>query len=251
MSIFSFFRRGLSGNVLISYPKSGRTWVRFALNLAEAPVKYNHGGYATRDPAQLGYSFEGVRPAFFGDRNVFLHRNPIDTAVSEFYQIYNRIFTPEHPRFEEMRARLERLDLLPPQTIDEFVLHPVWGCSKVCQFNRAHVDYFGKRSTAMIVTYEELRADTRSKLSEVLDFLQLKNYDIDKIVAESSFQKMRQIELTGDTDTKKKIALYGMRDNDENSLKVRRGKVNGYIDELKPDTVNAARALCQRQGFTA
>lgn len=251
VSFFSLFRRGLNGNVVLSYPKSGRTWVRYALNLAGAPVQYNHGGYATRDPAQLGYRFEGVRPAFFGEKTVFLHRNPIDTAVSEYYQLYNRIFTPEHPRYAEMQQRLAAANLLPPDTVDAFVLHPVWGCSKVSAFNRAHIDYFSNRKNAKIVTYEELRADTRHKLSELLDYLGVVNYDIDHIVAESSFQRMREIEISADPETKKKNKLYGMRNNDANTLKVRRGKVNGYLDELGPETVEAARALCRAHGFSA
>ena len=148
------------------------------------------------------------------------------------------------PKFEEMRTRLEGMNLLPPQSIDEFVLHPIWGCKKVSEFNRAHIDYFSARSNAMVVSYEELRTDTRAKLSDVLDFLKVKNYDIERIVSESSFENMRRIELNADPETKKKTALYGMRGNDENSMKVRRGKVNGYLDELKPHTVDSAKLLC-------
>lgn len=251
MGIFDIFKRGLDGNVLVSYPKSGRTWVRFALNLASAPVTYNHGGYATRDPEGLGYRFKGVKPAFFGDRTVFLHRNPIDTAVSEFHQIHNRIFHPAHPKYAEMRQRLERLDLLPPTDLNAFVLHPVWGCEKISAFNRAHIDYFSKRKNTKIVTYEALRADPKAEFSTLLDFLGVSGYDIDHIVAESSFDRMRQIELEADAETRKKNALYGMRDDDENSLKVRRGKVNGYFDVLTPDTVQQARDTCARFGFSA
>lgn len=251
MKFFNLFRRGLKGNVCVSYPKSGRTWVRYALNLAGAPVQYNHGGYATRDPAQIGYSFEGVRPAFFGEKTIFLHRNPIDTAVSEFHQTHNRIFNPSHPKFDEINARLTHLNLLPPTNVDEFVLHPVWGCAKVSAFNRAHIAYFTGRANAKIVTYEELRADPRQKLAELLDYIGVKGYDIDHVVSESSFERMRQVELQADAETRKKNALYGMRGNDENSLKVRRGKVNGYMDVLRPETIEAARALCRINGFSA
>jgi hypothetical protein len=207
MAFWDIFRRGLKGNVCISYPKSGRTWVRFALDVANAPVTYNHGGYATRDPAQLGYTFEGVRRAFFGERNIFLHRNPIDTAVSEFYQIRNRIFTPAHPRYTEMHDRLAAANLLPPPGVDEFVLHPVWGCGKVSAFNRAHIEYFGKRGNSKLVRYEDLRADPAGQFSALLDFLGVRDYDIARIVEESSFEKMRQLEVDGDTQTRKKHAL--------------------------------------------
>ncbi len=118
-------------------------------------------------------------------------------------------------------------------------------------FNRAHLDYFSKRSTARIVSYEELRADPREKISSLLDFIGVVNYDIDHIVTESSFERMREVELSGDSQLKKKHALYGMRGNDLNSLKVRKGKVGGYIDELRPETIEKARVLCSRYGFDA
>jgi len=249
--LFKFFRRPIEGNVCVSYPKSGRTWLRFALNLARAPVHYNHGGYATRDPAQLGYEFKGIRPAFFGEQTLFLHRNPIDTSVSEFYQIHNRIFNVSHPRFDEIRDRLMKANLVPPSTIDEFVLHPIWGCNKVSMFNRAHLTYFKKRQKCHIVTYESLRAEPAKMFSEILDFFGVKNYDISLIVEGSSFDRMRQVELNADPDARKKMALYGIRDNDENSLKVRKGLVKGYTDVLKPETIASARAICGRYGIDA
>jgi hypothetical protein len=223
--------------------------VRFALKLGGADVKFNHGGYATRDPSQLGYRFEGVRPKFFGDRNVFLHRNPIDTAVSEYYQIHNRIFNKSHPNFDDMKTRLSQKNNLPPDDLDDFVLHPVWGCNKVSDFNRAHINYFTKKKNCKIVSYEELRGDPKSVFSTLLDFFQVKNYDIDKVIKTSSFESMREIELNSNPEERKKHALYGKKDNDENTLKVRRGKVNGYLDSLKPETIDEARRICGEYGF--
>ena len=60
---------------------------------------------------------------------------------------------------------------------------------------------------------------------------------------------MREIELTGDPDERKRHALYGKKGNDENTLKVRRGKVKGYMDALKPEVVAAARRVCREYGF--
>jgi hypothetical protein len=36
-----------TANAFISYPKSGRTWVRYVLSLAEVRVKFSHGGHGT------------------------------------------------------------------------------------------------------------------------------------------------------------------------------------------------------------
>ena len=237
--------------VCVSYPKSGRTWVRFALDVAGASsVKFNHGGYASRNPDEMGYEFLGVRPKVFGDRNIFLYRNPLDTAVSEYYQMFNRIFTPDHAAYERIRSRLAKLDRLPPASIDDFVLHPIWGCRKVSAFNAAHIAYFGRGKNNLIVRYEDLRRDPRRYFSQMLDFIGLENYDIERVLRESSFENMRALELNGDSDTRRAHKLYGMKANDENSLKVRKGKVGGYADELRPETVEAARAICATFGMS-
>lgn len=230
--------------VCISYPKSGRTWVRFALLSAGVKIEFNHGGYASRDPDELGYQFTGVRPHVFGTKNIFLHRNPLDTAVSEFHQIYSRIFRPDHQHYERIKERLTKQNLLPPTDVDEFVLHPIWGCRKISAFNAAHIKYFSKRKNSMLVRYEDLRTEPRVHFSRLLDFIGAKDYDIEHVLKESSFENMRQLELNADAATKKANRLYGMRDGDENSLKVRKGKVGGYSETLKPETVEAARRIC-------
>jgi len=225
--------------------------VRFALTLAGAKYRHNHGGYATRDPNELGYRFEGVRPENFGDRTIFLHRNPIDTAVSEFYQVRNRIFNEDHPHFQEMTARLTRENLMPPEEIDAFVLHPIWGCRKVCAFNRAHINYFAKRRRNKVISYEDLRADPRARIAELLDFFGVESYDIDHVVESSSFDSMKRFELNSAPEIRKKHALYGMKGDDPNTLKVRRGMVRGYLDALKPETVETARSICSKYHIQA
>jgi hypothetical protein len=236
--------------VCVSYPKSGRTWVRFALISAGVKIKFTHGGYASRDPDELGYQFTGLRPQSFGSKNIFLYRNSLDTAVSEFHQIHNRIFRPDHPQYERMKERLSKQNLLPPADLDEFVLHPVWGCRKISAFNAAHIEYFSKRKNNMLVRYEDLRRDPRAYFSQMLDFIGAKDYDIEHVLRESSFENMRQLELNADEATKKANRLYGMRDGDENSLKVRQGKVGGYAEKLKPETVEAARKICAEYNLT-
>ena len=235
--------------VCISYPKSGRTWVRFALNVAGADVVFKHGGYASRDPDDLGYEFEGIKPQIFGKRNIFLHRNPLDTAVSEFYQIPNRIFNPEHPDFERMTTRLKAENKLPPTDVNEFVLHPIWGIPKICKFNAAHIDYFKDRKNAYIVRYEDLRQQPETHFVELLEFCRVKDFDIDQVLADSSFENMKKIELSASPEVRKEHKLYGMKDGDENTMKVRKGKVAGYKDELSEATIAAGREICLQYGL--
>ena len=65
---------------LVSFPKSGRTWVRVMLDRLDLPISYNHDGsqYA------LSKDFRNLKPTqgnYQGERIVFLHRDPRDTAA--------------------------------------------------------------------------------------------------------------------------------------------------------------------------
>ena len=235
--------------VCISYPKSGRTWVRFALGLAGADVKFKHGGYASQDPDELGYRFEGLRKQVFGKKNIFLYRNPIDTAVSEFYQIPNRIFNSDNPDYERTKRRLAEENLLPPTDVNAFVLHPVWGIPKICQFNSAHLKYFKNKKTAYIVRYEDIKREPKKYFSEMLEFCGVQGFDIDKVVDESSFDSMRNLELNAPQSVRKQHKLYGLKNGDVNTMKVRKGRVAGFVDELSDATVAAGRKLCAEYGL--
>lgn len=245
----AIFRRRHKDPACISFPKSGRTWVRFALHTAGVKVRFSHGGSGTKNPDEIGSEFSSVKPHLFGDRNVFLHRNPLDTAVSLFHQIHKRNFTPINEEYPRIQEKLINLDRLPPEDIDEFVLHPVWGCRNICAYNAAHIRYFTGRRDSMIAKYERLRADPRVRFAELLDFLGHRRYDIDHVVAESSFKRMREIEMSSDAATKRSHKLFGAADGDANTLKVRKGKVRGYADCLRPETIAAAAEIAADFGF--
>ncbi len=232
----------------ISFPKSGRTWVRFALGLAGSDVEFTHAGYGTKDVKEIGNAFDRVYPRYFGRRNILLYRNPLDVAVSMYHQIHNRNFSPSNPQYEEIRSKLASLDRLPPQQLDDFVLHPVWGCGNVAAYNAAHLKHFEGDHDAITVRYEELRADPRTHFARMLDFAGTKNYDIDKVVEGSSFERMRAIELGEDREVRKTHRLYGLHNGDENTLKVRKGEVRGYRHALRPETIERAAAICAANG---
>lgn len=218
--------------------------MRFAMQVADADVNFSHSGYGSKGLDGIGERFESLNPQFFGQRNIFLHRNPLDVAVSMFHQIHNRNFAPSAPQYDEIRQKLVKLDRLPPAEIDDFVLHPVWGCRNIAAYNQAHLDHFSGRDDAIAVRYEDLRADPHTHFSRMLDFSGLKRYDIARVVEESSFDRMRALELDADKSERRTHKLYGLKNGNENTLKVRKGEVRGYVNALRPETIEQAARIC-------
>ena len=97
----------------ISFPKAGRTWVRAVLRKSGAPLTFTHAGDGSRG-RELGLPFDGV-PAAYRERPVlFLHRNPIDTAVSFFFQVTKKDFAAGTFKYYQRYPRLWLRGVLPP-----------------------------------------------------------------------------------------------------------------------------------------
>jgi len=231
----------------ISFPKSGRTWMRAVLKRAKVKLTFTHAGHGSLT-GELGRPFDGV-PAEHANRPILLlHRNPIDTAVSWFHQVTGRDFAPGTLKHLQRLGPLALGGRLPPRSIDRFVLHPTYGVEKVCRFNRAWIDHVAAREDSLIVTYEALRADPRAGFARVLAFLGRPPEGIEALVEAASFENMRARETARPP---RRLAFLRPDPADEGARKVRRGRVGGYADELRPETVAAARAIAARFGFEA
>jgi hypothetical protein len=213
--------------------------------LAGVRVKFSHGGHGTANLKEIGNEFVGVKETVLRRKNIFLYRNILDTAVSLYFQIHRRNLSGDEVGHQAMQDKLAKLGRLPPTDINEFVLHPIWGCEQISKFNRGWCDCL-KYEHALVVRYEDLKQNPLLWFRRLLDFLGCKNYDLDRLVEESSFQRMRGVELQG---TDKKLKLYGLKDGDYDSLKVRKGTVKGYLEYLTPETVAAAALVAKKYGF--
>lgn len=233
-----------SGPIGISFPKAGRTWVRSVLNNARAPLTFTHAGNGSQG-WELGRPFAGV-PSEYADRKVlFLHRNPIDTAVSFFFQVTKKDFAPGTLKYLQRWPRLWWRGALPPFDIDGFVLHPTYGVEKVCRFNRGWLDHVEPRAECRVATYEGLRADPVPGFTGIVEWLGQPADRVGLAVEAKSFAAMKARELSrprhGGLDKRQ----------EEGARKARKGKVGGYVDALRPETVAAAQAIAARYGFSA
>lgn len=226
------------GRLIVSYPKSGRTWVQFALAAYGIDVMVTHAGCST-NWREIGRPFAGIRPELAAIPLVFLHRDPIDTAVSMFHQVTYRDLRRGSGRYARMALPLFLRGDLPPRDIDSFVLHPRHGIEKICRFNRAWLDHLDGRKDCLILTYEAMRAAPGDGFQSLLDFFGVTGVTGAELAAASDFETMRKAEKAA------------QEQRPEKGVKVRKGKVSGYVDELAPETIAACRRIMQDFGFAS
>jgi len=258
--------RELSGGdaILISIPKSGRTWARtflnayfsyklgrqFSLDLTDrgnagAPrIIYSHDRFEHRTK---GNAWDRLRGKYLIPRRtlrkkpiVLLARDPRDAFVSYFIQLTRR--NPATPNeIKEM-------------SIDTFLRHPRFGIAVMVEVMNGWITEFGDRSDFRIVRYEDLRAETARLFHELLRAIGEKQIDenvFGPAIDFSDFRNMQKLEAAGEFGSK----ILQPRDReDPESFKVRQGKVGGFREYLSVENQSYAGEICaglnSRFGYT-
>lgn len=229
--------------VLMSWGKSGRTWLRVMLsraytlkgglpanelldfdNLRDADptlpaVFFTHNNYL-RD-----YTGNQESKAHFrGKKIVLLVRDPRDVAVSQFFQWQFR-----------MRPNKKFINDYPPHGADidtwDFVLDADAGVPRI-------VDYFNGWARAMrelgdvlVVRYEDMRADPADVLSRILAFTgtPIADEQVQEAVEFAAYDNMKKMEQESFFKGSGARVKAADKDNPQ-SYKVRKAKVGGYRD---------------------
>ena len=234
--------------LVVSFTKSGRTWLRvllsnlfsrrFALSDKELLDGDNMHRQAPLIPkvyfapdTKFPYPEMGPAKVFASSRQkvVFLVRDPRDVAVSFYFHVKHRAGARElrRKKIPEAARSLE---------IDSLVLDPHFGAARAIAYLNRWAAERSRLPQSHVLRYEELVADTVGALTAVLDFIgePADPSLIAEVVEFASFQSLQQKEREGFFDSDR---LGQTRAGDAETGKVRQGRVGGYRDQLRPDTV--------------
>lgn len=252
-------RLGSADTAIVSYGKSGRTWLRvmvsryfqkrfglpegqalefdnlYRLNPKIPRILFTHANYV-RDASGNWDN----RAEFRDKRVLLLVRDPVDTAVSQYYQWRHR-----------MRGWKKILNDYPPPGqecgIFDFVMSPACGLPKIVDYLRVWERELPNLRQHEVVSYEQMRRDAGEVLGRVLRFFGQAPTDaeIADAVAYGSLENMRALESSGG------LAFLGRRmkpgSSDPQSFKTRRGKVGGWRDEFPPEQLARIEAWLAQQ----
>lgn len=225
----------LDGLAIVSFPKSGRTWLRFMLDQLGISPRFTHENADRR--ASLDYVRENIRLSTYR-RVIFLYRNPLDTVVS-FYNHAKYVtdwpYAPDNV----------------PDTLSEFLRHPTMGIGYILEFNAAWLAAADRFDEFLPVSYEELRAEPLDGLRRIVDFckvVRVSDRAIQRAVDAGKFDRMKQLEEAG-----KLAELYpgkfAGRDADPRGRKVRSGRVGNYRSSMSDEDVRYCIEEARRVGW--
>lgn len=236
---------------VVSIPKSGRTWLRVLIlayacrrsgrevalgedvlrGLGAPDVRFTHDRWEHRTARRLGERLRGkylIPPAARHDRPVvLLARDPRDVLVSLYHQLTRR----------EGRFR---------GTLGELVRHPRFGAAAVVAVMNGWIAEWGDDPRCLLARYEDGRADPAPWLARILahcGFAGIDEPTVREAVAFADFDNMRAMEREGRFAD---AILRPADPDDENSYKVRRGRVGGYRDELPAADLAVVEAALER-----
>jgi hypothetical protein len=226
--------------IVVSFPKSGRTWLRvflyayFCRSVGREFTVSNRKLAGTGVPKLMfthdlwGHvSARRVKDRWLGKNLIppgpsrtksiiLIARDPRDVVVSFFFQITKRANHPYHGDLATM------------------IRDPRLGIGSIIGVMNAWMEEWGERENFKIVRYEDCKTNTEAAFRDVLAFLKV--VPIDESVLQhslqfSSFENMKKMESAA--QFKNKI-LSARNVDDPDSYKTRRGIVGGFTDYLGP-----------------
>lgn len=229
--------------VLMSWGKSGRTWLRVMLSRAytlkaglpaselldfdnlkhrnaELPaVFFTHNNYL-RD-----YTGNQQSKAHFkGKRIVLLVRDPRDVAVSQFFQWQFR-----------MRPNKKFINDYPPHgaQIDtwDFVLDREAGVPRIVDYFNGWAEAIPELQDVLVVRYEDMRTDPADVLRRIFAFTgtDISDEQVQAAVEFAAYENMKKMEQERFFKGSGARVKAADKDNPQ-SFKVRKAKVGGYRD---------------------
>ena len=245
----------------ISYPSSGRTWIRFMLmNFYLPRRRMNDKGqmvgdlfsedlpsllFMTHDTAIGGAhgSLEELVERHTDCKIIFLIRDPRDTMVSIYFTGHRAFVSDDY--IDLTTCKRYPIDVWIKSGVFERFLD--W----LCLWDEAIND---PRLTIEVIRYEDFLGEPLELLKEVLSFLNIDspNEKIEKAVESASFKNMRKMQDEGKTKEARKWLIpktyqlfldskFHMKYT--SSGKVRQGTAGDYKNKLNPESIKYCNQL--------
>ncbi len=237
---------------IISYPKTGRTWLRVLIGRAIAgwaglpeslllntprltaaaglPVtRFTHDD-ASLNAAQHFSTLEARKGRFRRQKVIYLARDPRDTMVSCYFQATRRIHQFDGP-------------------IADFIRDDRLGIRKYVRFTRIWYDNRDVPRAFLPLHYEDVHADAAAATRAVLGFIGVPDIApeiVTQAVEYASFSSMRRLESDGQF---RESRMKPGDASDPESYKVRKGIIGGYTEYLSADDLAFIESVAAEMGY--
>ena len=202
---------------IISYPKSGRTWIRYILHLLELSelIQFHHDGFEFNDGSRPPHNFDlkgRVKHYATIDKIIYIRRDPRDLIVSLYFQVTGRF-----QDFFQFSG-----------TISDFIRDEYFGAQVLAKF-RSMWEQIAESPRVLTLDYESCHQDINATMNRLLHHFEL-DVPVEKIrqaTDAASFANMKKLE-----DENAFPYPWLRRRND--APKVRKGEVKSYLQSLTP-----------------
>lgn len=241
---------------VISYPKSGRTWLRVLVGKAICKkfglpdeliidtydltaaagiprTLFTHDSSSIKRGC-LYYQLPTDKSKYAGKRVVFLARNIKDVLVSSYFQATRREATKGLGYYSG--------------SIAEFVRSERFGARKVLTFYNAWYDNRAVPSDFLLIRYEDMHSSPADILTKTLDFIGVNQIESDIIKAAvefATFDHMKELEKRNFFGNPNPPPSYP---NDGEAYKMRRGIVEGYTAYLSEEDIRYIDQIMREMG---
>ncbi len=245
--------------VLMSWGKSGRTWLRVMLSRAyqlkgglDARELLDFDNLKKLDPQLPAVFFTHnnylrdytgnmeSKAHFKGKRIVLQVRDPRDVAVSQFFQWKFR-----------MRPNKKFINDYPPHGADigvwEFVLDKDAGLPRIIDYFNGWARAIPELQDVLVVRYEDMRTDPGAVLGSILEFTgtEVTPEQIQEAVDFAAYDNMKKMEQEKFFKGSGARVKPGDKDNPQ-SFKVRKAKVGGYRDYFSDEQCAQLDAMVEQ-----
>ncbi|MBI2718313.1 MAG: sulfotransferase domain-containing protein [Rhizobiales bacterium] len=218
---------------IVSYPNSGRTWLRVMLDELGVRPRFTHAQsrYILALPATA--IAEGVEN-YRHRRVLMLIRNPKDTTCSNYHQVTKR-------------GKKWQGDF------KTFLRHPNYGFERILAFNLAWLDARQRFHRGFHVeSYEGMCADTPMALRRIVDFLNVPGVGdaaIAAAAARNRFDRMKAREQSGELFAQHGNRFSAGQVDDPDSRKARRGRIGGHVEDMDGEDIAYCDELLRRYRY--